>query len=467
MTASAVAVVGRLLRGVAALAATAAVLVGAPILLWWLGAPLLPDHVPSGPEVLAALTRPDDGRLFLGALTLAGFLAWAMLASSILAEIVSLAVRRPTARIPLPGFRASQALAATLIATILAAVASPAPRLPCPHVLLEAAGRWHRTGRRREWAIRRIHRHTPPTQNVVRPAPRPPLPPRGRARRGLFGRLGRMWWSSGTRCGGSRTRPSATRGAGTRSTPSTATASNPTAPTSPRPRCCTSAGPSSCPTTHRQPNGSTTGVGTAGHAGAQVVVAPGDTLTEIAAEHLGTAARYREIYEANRDRRQPDGAALHDPDVIRPGWILTMPSPTAAPPAAGPIGPGPLSPDPPTSPSPAHHRGMSLRRPQIRPRRRPDPPTPRERRHPPPAARPPPRPHYRRPRPARPRRRSPRRHPAPRPIQHRQPAQRPLRRARRSDGTRARRRSELHRQKRPTWPRGPPAPRCPGSPPRA
>ena len=130
MTAPAVAVVGRLLRGVAALAATAAILVGAPILLWWLGAPLLPDHVPSGPEVLAALTRPDDGRLFLGALTLTGFLAWAMLASSILAEIVSVAVRRPTARIPLPGFRASQALAATLIATILAAVASPALASP-------------------------------------------------------------------------------------------------------------------------------------------------------------------------------------------------------------------------------------------------------------------------------------------------------------------------------------------------
>ena len=94
--------------------------------------------------------------------------------------------------------------------------------------------------------------------------------------------------------------------------------------------------------------------GPRGHARrCQVVVAPGDTLTEIAAEHLGTSARYREIYEANHDRRQPDGAALHDPDLIRPGWILTMPGPTAAPPAAGPIGPGPLSPDPPTSPSPS------------------------------------------------------------------------------------------------------------------
>ena len=104
---------------------------------------------------------------------------------------------------------------------------------------------------------------------------------------------------------------------------------------------------------------------------AQVVVAPGDTLTKIAAEHLGTSARYREIYQTNHDRRQPDGAALHDPDLIRPGWILTLPSPTPAPPATGPVTPEPLSPDPPTSlspsPSPPPITEVSLRRPQIRP----------------------------------------------------------------------------------------------------
>ena len=253
MTASAVAVVGRLLRGVAALAATAAILVGAPILLWWLGAPLLPDHVPSGPEVLAALTRPDDGRLFLGALTLTGFLAWAMLASSILAEIVSVAVRRPTARIPLPGFRASQTLAATLIATILAAVASPALASPA----LTSFSRPQEGGAAPVVAADGPSGHTPAhatdADRGSAGSTAAAAAPRGQARRGLFGRLGRMWWSSGTRCGGSRRRPSATLGAGRRSTPSTATASNPTAPTSPRPPCCTSAGPSSCPTTPRQP----------------------------------------------------------------------------------------------------------------------------------------------------------------------------------------------------------------------
>ena len=51
-----------------------------------------------------------------------------------------------------------------------------------------------------------------------------------------------------------------------------------------------------------------------------------DSLWEIAERHLGDGRRYKEIYELNKDRIQPDGAKLTDASLIRPGWILEMPA---------------------------------------------------------------------------------------------------------------------------------------------
>lgn len=48
-------------------------------------------------------------------------------------------------------------------------------------------------------------------------------------------------------------------------------------------------------------------------------VKPGDTLSGIAREQLGNANAYPKIFEANRDQ-------LSDPDKIRPGQVLKIPS---------------------------------------------------------------------------------------------------------------------------------------------
>ena len=52
---------------------------------------------------------------------------------------------------------------------------------------------------------------------------------------------------------------------------------------------------------------------------ATYTVKQGDTLSKIAKEHLGNAANYMAIFEANRDQ-------LTDPDQIKPGQVLKIPA---------------------------------------------------------------------------------------------------------------------------------------------
>jgi Bacterial transcriptional activator domain len=50
-----------------------------------------------------------------------------------------------------------------------------------------------------------------------------------------------------------------------------------------------------------------------------------ESLWEIAHNHLGDGRRYREIFELNSGRVQPDGSKLTIASLIRPGWTLLMP----------------------------------------------------------------------------------------------------------------------------------------------
>jgi nucleoid-associated protein YgaU len=47
-------------------------------------------------------------------------------------------------------------------------------------------------------------------------------------------------------------------------------------------------------------------------------VKAGDTLSQIAKDHLGSASAYMKIFEANKD-------VLTDPDKIKPGQVLRLP----------------------------------------------------------------------------------------------------------------------------------------------
>lgn len=108
-------------------------------------------------------------------------------------------------------------------------------------------------------------------------------------------------------------------------------------------------------------------------------VHPGDNAWDLAHDQLGDPTRWREMWALNRDRPQPDGGRWSDPDLIRPGWVLSMPMPAVSTPPAPPVppvpsplpaapfaGPSAAGPPPPsTVPSPpapeASHGGSPVR----------------------------------------------------------------------------------------------------------
>jgi nucleoid-associated protein YgaU len=65
--------------------------------------------------------------------------------------------------------------------------------------------------------------------------------------------------------------------------------------------------------------GSTNGGHSEPAAAQTYTVKPGDTLSKIAKELLGNATAYNQIFDANRDQ-------LSDPDKIKPGQVLKIPS---------------------------------------------------------------------------------------------------------------------------------------------
>lgn len=56
-----------------------------------------------------------------------------------------------------------------------------------------------------------------------------------------------------------------------------------------------------------------------------------DTLWGIAERTLGDPFRYKEIFQLNKDRVQPDGSRLTDADLIKPGWNLVLPADASGP----------------------------------------------------------------------------------------------------------------------------------------
>jgi DNA-binding SARP family transcriptional activator len=117
----------RLARGLGALVALAALLVGIPAALWTqLGWPL-PHALPTWTELIGALsgtTIPDE--VLVNTLAIACWAAWATLAASVTVEAAAALRGRAARRLPLAG--PFQALAGALVAAVLLAFLPAPPR---------------------------------------------------------------------------------------------------------------------------------------------------------------------------------------------------------------------------------------------------------------------------------------------------------------------------------------------------
>ncbi|GAB4590064.1 LysM peptidoglycan-binding domain-containing protein [Nocardia sp. IFM 10818] len=131
----------RRLVGVGNLLMLLTLLAGVPVALWLLRGNPLPAALPSLDSVKTALLQPDtDASLFLGAVTWAGWLAWAWFALSVAVEVTGLirGVSVPDIR----GLRVSRRMAAGLLGGVVLlapATAMAQPAVPAPDPIAATA----------------------------------------------------------------------------------------------------------------------------------------------------------------------------------------------------------------------------------------------------------------------------------------------------------------------------------------
>ena len=275
------------LRGLAATLALLAFVLGVPLVL--LAADAVPDPAAFS---WSRLTAPDDGTLVVEIIAAVCWIAWAVFTCQLLASVVS---RIRGMRAPrLPGLAMPQATADRLVATaalLFLAVPSATAILPPP---------------RAEAAMTATPLPEPPTAAAAPTAVVPAQPAieattEPDTERYTVKRGDSLWKIAEERLGD-----------GTRYVELVDLNH---AVLDGRPDFLVPGTVLKVPTVEDPPAGA-------------YVVQPGDTLSEIAEDELGDATAYPSIFDASRDVVQANGAHLTNPDLILPGWTLTIPGHT-------------------------------------------------------------------------------------------------------------------------------------------
>lgn len=100
-------------RGLAALVAILAILVGIPAALYAFGGNPIPQSLPSLSQITQTLTQPDDGTAFIAVLTWVGWIAWASMALSLIVQAASELRGARVPRLPMMGWQQQRAAALT------------------------------------------------------------------------------------------------------------------------------------------------------------------------------------------------------------------------------------------------------------------------------------------------------------------------------------------------------------------
>jgi nucleoid-associated protein YgaU len=301
---------GAALRAMLALVVLLALCVGIPVALVALAPTSFPHGMPAPAELLSALTRRDDGSLFLAMLTLAAWVGWATFAVAVLLETPAQVRGVPAVRVR--GLGVQQSLAGGLVAAVLAMVLVPSAA--------EAAVRPSASGG--------APASGPSAGGVVAGAPAAPGAVRAPAEAAASAasmspassgkvhvvRAGDTLWDLAAEYlgDGSQWR---------RIADVNYDRAQPGAGHLDRSHTLQPGWRLELPAVLRPP----------GHEVHDHVVRGGETLSGIAAQELGDASRYRELARATEGVRQPDGRHLTDPDLIYPGWRVKVPGGHAMP----------------------------------------------------------------------------------------------------------------------------------------
>jgi nucleoid-associated protein YgaU/DNA-binding SARP family transcriptional activator len=291
-------------RGLLSLAALLVLLAAVPYILFRIG--VLPHHMPSGDEVVTALTQQGTGQLFLGAITLIGWYGWLSFTVSVALEAVFIIRQRKAPKVRMLG--GTQRLAGLLLGGIVLLLptsgAFAAPANAAPQQATAAAA----PATAASAAATTSPDHTAASQDAH-------TGPVHRVKAGDT-----LWDIAEERLGnGLRWREIVEANQGVPQ----ADGSHLTEDTTTLqpgwilrlPADAASAADESGVRTQT----------TAAH-DSEHTVRYGETLSSIAQDELGNAGDYPEIARLNADVRQPDGRTLTDPDEIFPGWRLKMPA---------------------------------------------------------------------------------------------------------------------------------------------
>lgn len=283
---------------IAALALVVA-LIAIPIGLWFTTGNPIPSTI-SPSAITDALTRRDDGTIFVHLIAWIGWLAWAYFTISLVLETVSqLRVARHRPELHIPGFSLGRSAVAPLVTLILGAsiVAGPAATAMAAPTQTPIAATSTTTA-----AAQRTAPVAPQQTTTNQPTHQANNPDQTRH---TVRQDGEALWAIAEHYYGD----------GQQWT--TIAQANPDL-TGTNGRRLLQAGEvlviPGVPSKAAAPAGFTAHT-----------VTSSDTLSSLAAQHLGDADRWPEIFNASKTITQPDGGKLTDPNVILDGWTLHIP----------------------------------------------------------------------------------------------------------------------------------------------